>query len=141
MNHHRRFWDELLVVLEESLAAFSGVDPELIDASTTISKTCRRDGGKVDSSGQRSALSKKTPKFGDTIKNSQRRKVKKDGGQGAIETRVRSREQRGRKPFSRGTVVAQGRSEINSSGCSMVERRGSKPGSAGMVSSRPTTLG
>lgn len=59
MNYRRRFWDELLVVLEESLAAFSGVDPELIAASTTISKTCRRDGGKVDSSVQRSALSKR----------------------------------------------------------------------------------
>jgi hypothetical protein len=58
MNDRRRFWDELLVALEESLAAFSGVDPELIEASTTISKTCRRDGGRVGSSVQRSALSK-----------------------------------------------------------------------------------
>lgn len=58
MNDRRRFWDELLVALEESLAAFSGVDPELIDASTTISKTCRRDSGRVGSSVQRSALSR-----------------------------------------------------------------------------------
>ena len=58
MNDRRRFWDELLVALEESLAAFSGVDPELIDASTTIYKTCRRDGSRVVSSVQRSALSK-----------------------------------------------------------------------------------
>lgn len=56
MNHRRRFWEELLVALEESLAAFSGVDPDLIDAPKTIPKTCR-DGGRVGSSVQRLALS------------------------------------------------------------------------------------
>ena len=57
MNHHRRFWDELLAALEESLAAFSGVNPDLIDAPTTIPKTCRRDGSRFGSSVQTSALS------------------------------------------------------------------------------------
>ena len=57
MNHRRRFWDVLLVALEESLAAFSGADPELIDAPTTIPKTRRRDRGRFGSSVQRSALS------------------------------------------------------------------------------------
>ena len=57
MNHHRRFWDELLAVLEESLAAFSGVNPDLIDAPTTIPKTCRRDGSMFGSSVQAAALS------------------------------------------------------------------------------------
>ena len=56
MNHRRRFWEELLEALEESLAAFSGVDPDLIDAPKTIPKTCR-DGGRVGSSVQRSAPS------------------------------------------------------------------------------------
>lgn len=56
MNHHRRFWDGLLVALEESLAVFSGVNPELIDASATIPKTCRRDGSRFGSSVRSSAL-------------------------------------------------------------------------------------
>jgi len=55
MNHHRRFWDEVLVALEESLAAFSGVDPELIAAAAMIPKTCRRDGGRRGSSAQASS--------------------------------------------------------------------------------------
>jgi hypothetical protein len=49
MNHHRRFWDELLVSLEESLAAFSGVNPDLIDAPATIPKTVRWDAGRFGS--------------------------------------------------------------------------------------------
>lgn len=56
MNHRRRFWDELLVTLEESLAAFSGVNPDLIGTPTTIPKTCRRNGGRFGSSVQTSAL-------------------------------------------------------------------------------------
>ena len=55
MSHHRRFWDEFLVALEESLAAFSGVNPDLIDASAKIPKTCRRDGGRLSSSVRSSA--------------------------------------------------------------------------------------
>ncbi len=50
MNHHRRFWDELLVTLEESLAAFSGVNPDLINAPATTPKHCRRDGSRFGSS-------------------------------------------------------------------------------------------
>ncbi len=56
MNHRRRFWDELLVALEESLSAFSGVNPDLIDAhhdSQNLSSGWSRYG----SSAQRSALS------------------------------------------------------------------------------------
>lgn len=56
MSHHRRFWDEFLVALEESLAAFSGVNPDLIDASATIPKTCRRDGSRFGSSVRSTAL-------------------------------------------------------------------------------------
>ncbi len=56
MSHHRRFWDEFLVTLEESLAAFSGVNPDLIDASATLPKHCRRDGSRFGSSVQTSAL-------------------------------------------------------------------------------------
>lgn len=56
MNHHRRFWDELLVALEESLAAFSGVNPDLIDAPATIPKSCRRDASRFGSSVQTEAL-------------------------------------------------------------------------------------
>lgn len=56
MSHRRRFWEELLMALEESLAAFSGVDPDLIDAPKTTPKTCR-DGGRVGSSVQRPASS------------------------------------------------------------------------------------
>jgi hypothetical protein len=52
MNHHRRFWDELLVSIEESLAAFSGVNPDLVDGPATIPKTCCRDGGRFGSSVQ-----------------------------------------------------------------------------------------
>lgn len=55
MNHHRRFWDGLLVALEESLAAFSGVNIDLIDAPTTIPRTCRRDDGRFGASVQTSA--------------------------------------------------------------------------------------
>ena len=36
MNPHRRFWDELLLVVEESLAAFAGVSPDLIGHSPAI---------------------------------------------------------------------------------------------------------
>jgi hypothetical protein len=54
MNNHRRFWDELLVTLEESLAAFSGVNPDLINASSTIPKYSRRDGSRFGSSVQTS---------------------------------------------------------------------------------------
>jgi hypothetical protein len=50
MNHPRGFWNELLVTLEESLAAFSGVNPDLIDASATIPKHSRRDGSRFGSS-------------------------------------------------------------------------------------------
>lgn len=56
MNHHRRFWDGLLVALDESPAVFSGVNPDLIDASATIPKTFRRDGRRFGSSVQTSAL-------------------------------------------------------------------------------------
>ena len=56
MNHHRRFWGELLATLEESLAAFSGVNPDLIDAPATIPKTRRRDGDRFGSLVQTSAL-------------------------------------------------------------------------------------
>jgi len=56
MNHHRRFWDELLLALEESLAAFSGVNPDLIDTSATIPKHCRGDGSRFGSAVQTSAL-------------------------------------------------------------------------------------
>jgi hypothetical protein len=55
MKHHPSFWGELLVVLEESLTAFSGVSPDLIDAPTAIPKTCRRDSSKIGSSVQTSA--------------------------------------------------------------------------------------
>ena len=57
MNDRRRFWDELLVAREESLAAFSGVNLDLIDAPTTIPRTCRRDGSRFSSSVQTLALS------------------------------------------------------------------------------------
>lgn len=57
MNPHRRFWDELLVALEESLVAYGGVNPDFIDAPATIPKTCRRDGGRLGSPLQASALS------------------------------------------------------------------------------------
>jgi hypothetical protein len=57
MNHHRRFWDEFLMTLEESLAAFSGVNRDLIGAPAAIPKTRRRDGGRFGSSVQTSPLS------------------------------------------------------------------------------------
>ena len=57
MNHHRRFWDGLLVAVEESLAVFSGASPDLIDASATIPKSCRKDGSRFGSSVQTEALS------------------------------------------------------------------------------------
>jgi hypothetical protein len=56
MNHRRRFWDELLVTLEESLAAFSGVNPDLIGTPATIPKTCRQDGSRFGSSVRSTAL-------------------------------------------------------------------------------------
>lgn len=40
MNPDRRFWDELLLVAEESFAAFSGVSPDLIGHSLAIPKAC-----------------------------------------------------------------------------------------------------
>jgi hypothetical protein len=55
MNHHWSFWGELLVALEESLTAFSGVNPDLIDAPAAIPKTCRRDRSGIGSSVQTSA--------------------------------------------------------------------------------------
>ena len=55
MKHHPSFWGELLVVLEESLTAFSGVNPDLIDAPAAIPKTCRRDSSRIGSSVQISA--------------------------------------------------------------------------------------
>lgn len=57
MNHRPRFWDELLVALEETLIAYSGLDPELIDAPTMIPKTCHRDSGRSGSSVHGSMLS------------------------------------------------------------------------------------
>jgi hypothetical protein len=50
MSSRRRFWDGLLVALEESLAAFSGVNPDLIEVSATLPKNCRRDGSRFGSS-------------------------------------------------------------------------------------------
>lgn len=41
---HLRFWNEFLLTLEESPAAFSGIDPDLIVAPATIPKTCHGDG-------------------------------------------------------------------------------------------------
>ena len=57
MNHRRRFWDELLVALEESLAAFSGVNPDFMDAPAAITKNCHRDGSRFSSAVHTSALS------------------------------------------------------------------------------------
>lgn len=42
MNPHRRFWDELLLAVEESLAAFGGVSPDLIGYSPATPNTCRQ---------------------------------------------------------------------------------------------------
>jgi hypothetical protein len=38
MNHHRRFWDELLVAVDEALAAFSGARPGLVAQSPVLAK-------------------------------------------------------------------------------------------------------
>jgi hypothetical protein len=57
MNHDRRFWDELLVAVEESLAAFSGVSPDLIAQSPVVTKTDRRDSSRFGSSMQTSSIS------------------------------------------------------------------------------------
>ena len=38
MNRSRRVWDELLLVIEQALAAFSGVSPDLIVHSLAIPK-------------------------------------------------------------------------------------------------------
>ncbi len=73
MNDCRRFWDELLVALEESLAAFSGLNLGLIDAPTTIARTCRRDGSRFSSSVQTLALSAGR-------RNSETRSRKTNGG-------------------------------------------------------------
>jgi hypothetical protein len=43
MNHHRRFWGELLIAVEESLAAFSGVKPDLVAQAPVLAKTDCRD--------------------------------------------------------------------------------------------------
>lgn len=57
MNHHRRFWNELMVAFEESLAAFSGVSPDLIAQSPAMAKTDRRDNNRFGSSVQTSSIS------------------------------------------------------------------------------------
>lgn len=49
MNRHRSFWGELLVAREESLAAFSGASPDLIDAPAAIPRTCRQDRSRIGS--------------------------------------------------------------------------------------------
>ena len=67
MNHHRRFWDELLAALEESLAAFSGVNPDLIDAPAVIPSTCLRDSSRIGFSVQTSAQCTRRRKSGNTI--------------------------------------------------------------------------
>lgn len=42
MNPHRRFWDELLLAVEESLAAFGGVSPDLVGNSQATPKARRQ---------------------------------------------------------------------------------------------------
>jgi hypothetical protein len=56
MKHHRRFWDEVLIDLEESLAAFSGVNLDLIDAPAKTPKICCGDSSRFGSTAQTSRL-------------------------------------------------------------------------------------
>jgi hypothetical protein len=39
MNPHRRFWDELLIAVEEALAAFSGARPGVVAQPPVPAKT------------------------------------------------------------------------------------------------------
>jgi len=47
MKRSRRVWDELLLVIEEALAAFSGVSPELIVHSPAVPKRRYREDGRL----------------------------------------------------------------------------------------------
>ena len=71
MSHHRRFWDGLLVALEESLAAFSGVNPDLIDASDNDSQNLSPGWWQIRLFGTDIGARHERPKFGNTIKNNQ----------------------------------------------------------------------
>ncbi len=63
MNPHRRFWDELLLVVEESLAAFGGVSPDLIESFASDSKHLSSRHGAFCSSGQKSSIVRKILPF------------------------------------------------------------------------------
>ena len=70
MNPHRRFWDELLRVTEESYAAFSGINPDLIADSHMILKIRQQDGNREASFRCRLRRSAEASAFRGTIEKS-----------------------------------------------------------------------
>ena len=58
MNRPRKIWGELLLVIEEALAAFSGVSPDLIAHAPTFPKA--RDDSRLCSSVRPSSVCTRT---------------------------------------------------------------------------------
>lgn len=56
MNEHRHFWGELLLAVEDSLAAFCGVGPVLIGQSPAILKIRHRDDCRLGAPTQTSSV-------------------------------------------------------------------------------------
>jgi len=55
MNEHRHFWGELLLAVEDSLAAFCGVNLDLIGQTPTILRIRHRDDCRLGSPTQASS--------------------------------------------------------------------------------------
>ena len=49
MRQNSSFWDALMLAVEESLAAFSGVSPDMVGHSKAVSKTTRPAAGRFTS--------------------------------------------------------------------------------------------
>ena len=87
MSHFRCFCDELLLIAEESFAAFSGVSPDLVGNSRATSKASLQDdgGGRALRRGLR--RSEKGPAFRSAMGKSKQEVT--DDKQVAIEARLR----------------------------------------------------
>lgn len=88
MSHFRCFCGELLLIAEESFAAFSGVSPDLLGDSRTTSKARHQRNSR--GRGLRASFVdlRKALRF-EMRSESLKREVKTDDKQAAIETRLR----------------------------------------------------
>ena len=88
MSHSRCFCDELLLIAEESFAAFSGVSPDLFGDSRATSKASHQDDSGEWLYGTGFVDLRKPLPF-DVRSESLKREVKTDDKQVAVEARLR----------------------------------------------------